>query len=98
MRVLLVVAIAGVAAVAAAASDARAQPVQQQPSNEVPAPIGPADMPDYCVYGNQIYSLGSGLCIGRAGYICVPTTGPTTGNRAFWTGKDDPAFTRPQCS
>ena len=97
MRVLLVVAIAGVAAVAAA-SDAPAQPVQQLPSNEVPAPIGPDDMPNYCVYGNKIYSLGSGLRIGRAGYICVPLKGPTTGNRAFWSGKDDPLFTRPQCS
>ena len=62
------------------------------------AHIGPDDMPNYCVFGNQIYSLGSGLCIGRAGYICVPATGPTTGNRAFWTGKDDQVFTRPQCS
>ena len=98
MQVLLVVAIAGVAAVAAAASDARAQSVQQRPSYEFPPPIAPEDMPNYCVYGNHVYSLGSGLCIGRNGYICVPATGPTTGNRAFWTGKDDQSFTRPQCS
>ena len=98
MRVLLVVAIAGVAAIAAAASGAHAQSMQQPPSYEFPPPIAPADMPNYCVYGNHIYSLGSGLCLGRTGYTCVPPTGPTTGNRAFWTGKDDPDFTRPQCS
>jgi hypothetical protein len=98
MRVLLVVAIAGVAAVAAAASDARAQAVQQRPSREIPPPIAPDDMPNYCVYGNHIYSLGSGLCIGRAGYICVPAEGPSTGNRAFWSGRDNQDFTRPPCS
>ena len=94
MRILWVVVIA---AVAAAASDARAQSAQQQSYFDFAPPIAPADMPNYCVYENRVYSLGSGLCLGRTGYTCVPPTGPTTGNRAFWTGKDDQVFTRPQC-
>ncbi len=93
MRVLLVVATAAVAAWAAAA---RAQPAQQS-YLDIPPAIAPADMPNYCIYENRIYSLGSGLCLGRTGYTCVPPTGPATGNRAYWSGKEDQVFTRPTC-
>jgi hypothetical protein len=93
MRVVLVVALA---VVAAAPSVAHAQSAQQSYFG-FPPPIAPTDMANYCVFDNRIYSLGSGLCLGRTGYTCVPPTGPTTGNRAFWTGKDDQVFTRPQC-
>jgi hypothetical protein len=62
-----------------------------------PPPIAPPDMPNYCVYENRVYSLGSGLCLGRTAYVCVPTPGPPTGNRAYWTSKEDQIFLRPQC-
>jgi hypothetical protein len=55
-------------------------------------------MANYCVFANRVYSLGSGLCLGRTGYICMPPTGPTTGNRAYWASKDDQTFTRPLCN
>ena len=95
MRVILL-NLAAAVAVLAAAAPAQAQGGGAPPFELVP-PIPPADLPNYCVDENRVYSLGAGLCLGRTGYTCVPPTGPTTGNRAFWTGKDDQVFTRPQC-
>ena len=63
-----------------------------------PPPIAPVDMPYYCAHDNKVYSLGAGLCVGRTAYTCVPATGPATGNRAYWTGKEDQVFTRPLCN
>ena len=37
------------------------------------------------------------VCLGRTAYVCVPSPGPSTGNRAYWTSKDDPIFSRPAC-
>ena len=65
---------------------------------DIPPPVSPADMANYCVFANRIYSLGSGVCLGRTGYICMPSNGPTTGNRAYWASKDDQTFTRPLCN
>ena len=64
MRVVLVIALA---VVAAAASVARAQSTQQPYLGLFPPPIAPPDMANYCVFDNRIYSLGSGLCLGRTG-------------------------------
>ena len=61
-------------------------------------PISPADMANYCVYENRVYSLGSGLCFGRTAFVCIPSQGPATGNRAYWSSKDDQVFGRPACS
>ena len=83
-------------AVAAFAVSAQAQPAAQVV--DIPPPVSPADMANYCVFANRIYSLGSGLCLGRTGYICMPSNGPTTGNRAYWASKDDQTFTRPLCN
>jgi hypothetical protein len=92
MRAILIVVV-----VAAFAASAQAQQ-QIPPLADVPPPLGPADMPNYCVFANHVYSLGSGLCLGRTGYICMPSNGPTTGNRAYWASKDDQTFTRPLCN
>lgn len=97
MRIIAVVLGAVVAAVIAGAPSARAQQRGGAPDFEFAPPIAPADMPNYCVYENRVFSLGAGLCLGRTGYICVPPSGPSSGNRAFWSGKDDQAFVRPQC-
>jgi Protein of unknown function (DUF1496) len=63
-----------------------------------PPPVSPVDMPNYCVYENRVYSLGSGICVGRTPYVCVPSPGPSTGNRAYWAGKEDQVFLRPACN
>ena len=91
MRAILIVVV-----LAAFATSAQAQ--QAAPFDDIPPPVSPADMPNYCVFANRIYSLGSGLCLGRTGYICMPSNGPTTGNRAYWASKDDQTFTRPLCN
>lgn len=65
----------------------------------IPAlPVAPADMINYCIYDSRIYSIGSGLCVGHLGYVCLPSTGPATGTRAYWTSKDDQLFPRPTCN
>ena len=94
MRALIVLPAVLLAALAPAA---RGQPAPQL-IEVSPLPIAPADMVHYCVHNSRVYSLGSGLCLGRIGYVCVPSTGPATGNRAYWTGKDDQIFTRPGCN
>jgi len=91
MRAILIVVV-----LAALAASAQAQQAAQLV--DIPPPVSPADMANYCVFANRVYSLGSGLCLGRTGYICMPPTGPTTGNRAYWASKDDQTFTRPLCN
>ncbi len=85
-----------VGALAAVATSAEAQPAPQVV--DVPPPISAVDMANYCVFANRVYSLGAGLCLGRTGYICLPPTGPATGNRAYWASKDDQVFSRPICN
>jgi hypothetical protein len=94
------------AVVIAGGSAARAQPANQFQSRGpnppyadlvAPPPLTPPDMVNYCVYGNHVYSLGAGLCIGRTAYVCVPSPGPSTGNRAYWASKEDQVFLRPSC-
>jgi hypothetical protein len=63
-----------------------------------PPPLTPADMVNYCVYDNRVFSLGAGLCVGRTPYVCVPSPGPSTGNRAYWASKEDQVFLRPVCN
>ena len=95
-----------VAVLVAAGSAAQAQPAMQYPSRGpippadlvAPPPLTPADMGNYCVYDNRVYSLGAGLCIGRTPYVCVPSPGPSTGNRAYWASKEDQVFLRPVCN
>jgi hypothetical protein len=88
-----------IAALTAHPTSARAQPAQPQPYvGTPPPPLAPADMANYCVYENQVYSLGAGLCFGKTSYTCVPSIGPATGNRAFWTNKEDQVFSRPVCN
>lgn len=95
MRALVVVSAALIAAFAQAAL---AQPAPQVILASPPPPIIPADMVHYCIHDSKIYSIGAGLCFGRLGYVCVPSTGPATGNRAYWTSKDDAIFSRPACN
>jgi hypothetical protein len=93
-----------VAGAIAAGAAAQAQPAMQYPRGgpvppypDMAPPIAPGEMAYYCVYENRVYSLGSGLCFGRTAFICLPSQGPATGNRAYWTSKDDQVFGRPTC-
>jgi hypothetical protein len=95
MRVIWAILIAALTAHPTLAHAQPAQPYMETP----PPPLTPADMANYCVYENRIYSLGAGLCFGKTSYTCVPSIGPATGNRAFWTSKEDQqVFSRPVCN
>jgi hypothetical protein len=52
-----------------------------------PPPVNQEGMREFCIYGNQLYSLGSQLCVpnANAGMRCVPNEGARTGGRAFWS-------------
>ena len=99
MRVLPCLVIAALAALPHTAAAQSAPPNGQGAFYYAPppSPVAPGDLFSYCVYDNRVYSLGSGLCLGRTAYVCVPSPGPSTGNRAYWTSKDDPIFSRPAC-
>jgi hypothetical protein len=51
-----------------------------------PPPVNQEGMREFCIYGNQLYSLGSQLCVpnSNAGMRCVPNEGARTGGRAYW--------------
>ena len=52
-----------------------------------PPPVNQEGMRDFCVYGNQIYSLGAQLCVpnSNAGMRCAASDGTKSGGRAFWS-------------
>jgi len=63
---------------------ARAQLVTAAP----PAPpVNQEGMKDFCIYRNEVYSLGAELCVpnANAGIRCVPGDGAKTAGRAFWS-------------
>jgi hypothetical protein len=91
------VALSAIVALLGGSPSAVAQQSGATPFAFFAPPIAPNDMINYCVYESRIYSLGAGLCLGRTGYTCVPPSGPSTGNRAYWSSKDDQALMRPQC-
>jgi hypothetical protein len=52
-----------------------------------PPPVNQDGMRDFCIYGNQIYSLGAQLCVANSngGLRCVSSEGTKSGGRAFWS-------------
>jgi hypothetical protein len=52
-----------------------------------PPPVNQEGMRDFCIYGNQLYSLGAQLCVpnSNAGMRCVASEGAKSGGRAFWS-------------
>ncbi len=52
------------------------------------APVPPLNdqsgIGNYCVHDNLVYSMGSVLCVGLQGVVCVPP-GANTGGRAYWS-------------
>jgi hypothetical protein len=55
-------------------------------------------MKDFCIYGNQIYSLGAVLCVpnSNSGMRCVASEGSKSGGRAYWSF-DNPASSGWRC-
>jgi hypothetical protein len=51
-----------------------------------PPPVNQDGMRDFCIYGNQLYSLGAQLCVpnSNSGMRCVLSEGGKTAGRAFW--------------
>jgi hypothetical protein len=62
---------------------ARAQVLVPSP----PPPVNQEGMRDFCIYGNQLYSLGAQLCVANSngGLRCVASEGTKSGGRAFWS-------------
>jgi hypothetical protein len=52
-----------------------------------PPQVNQEGMKDFCIYGNEIYSLGAQLCIpnSNAGLRCVASEGGKSGGRAYWS-------------
>jgi hypothetical protein len=52
-----------------------------------PPPVNQEGMKDFCIYGNQIYSLGAEVCVpnSNGGLRCVSSEGSKSGGRAFWS-------------
>jgi hypothetical protein len=50
-----------------------------------PPPVNQEGMRSFCIYGNQIYSLGAQLCVGggNAAMRCVTSEGSRSDGRAF---------------
>ena len=65
-------------------------PMSAQAQVLLPAPppaVNQEGMKDFCIYGNQIYSLGAELCVANSntGMRCVASEGSKSGGRAFWS-------------
>src|ERR1700733_8451019 len=80
-----------------------ANPQQSQPTIEESPPVPPlseqAIRGNYCLYGNLIYSFGAGLCVGKTGYVCVPsgTEAFNAGERGYWHQGNVEKFVSPTC-
>jgi hypothetical protein len=63
-----------------------------------PPPVNQEGMNNFCIYGNQIYSLGAQLCVpnSNGGMRCVATDGAKSAGRAYWTF-DNPASSGWRC-
>jgi hypothetical protein len=51
-----------------------------------PPPVNQEGMREFCIYGNQLYSLGSQVCVAssNAGLRCVAGEAKS-GGRAYWS-------------
>jgi hypothetical protein len=53
----------------------------------LPPPVNQEGMNNFCIFGNQLYSLGAQLCVpnSNVGLRCVSSEGSKSGGRAFWS-------------
>ena len=57
------------------------------PTSPPPPQVNQEGMRSFCIYGNQLYSLGTQLCVanGNAAMRCVTSEGSKSDGRAFWS-------------
>jgi hypothetical protein len=50
-------------------------------------PVNQEGMRSFCIYANELFSLGAQLCVpnSNAGMRCVPSEGTKSDGRAFWS-------------
>jgi hypothetical protein len=62
-------------------------PAQVLAPSPPPPPVNQEGMRDFCIFGNQIYSLGAEVCVpnSNAGLRCIASEGSKSGGRAFWS-------------
>jgi hypothetical protein len=63
-----------------------------------PPPVNQEGMNNFCIYGNQIYSLGAQLCVpnSNGGMRCVASDGAKSNGRAYWSF-DNPSSSGWRC-
>jgi hypothetical protein len=66
-----------------------------------PPPVNQEGMNNFCIYANQVYSLGAQLCVpgSNVPLRCASSEGAKSGGRAFWTfdNKEWPTATGGRC-
>jgi hypothetical protein len=66
-----------------------------------PPPVNQEGMMNFCIYANQIYSLGAQLCVpgSNVPLRCAASEGAKSGGRAFWAfdNKEWPTATGGRC-
>jgi hypothetical protein len=66
-----------------------------------PPAVNQEGMINFCIYANQIYSLGAQLCVpgSNVPLRCAASTGAKSGGRAFWAfdNKEWPTATGGRC-
>ena len=52
-----------------------------------PPPVNQEGMRAFCIYANEVFSLGAQLCVPNSSTAmrCVPTEGTKSDGRAFWS-------------
>ena len=68
----------------------------------VPPTTAESQIGNYCVYANLIYSLGGGVCVGKTGLVCIPSTkDKDVAGRGYWSEERSSvggvAYTAPKC-
>jgi hypothetical protein len=71
----------------ASVANAQGAPTDEEQFEEGPPvpPIKEESIGIYCIHRNLLYSIGDVLCIGGQGLVCVPSSGPGSGGRAYWS-------------
>jgi len=69
---------------------------------QAPAPPIPTTLiGNYCFYAGLVYSYGSGLCVQKTPYVCVPSGAEnvaTPGQVAFWLQSSVGRYSTPGCN
>ncbi len=89
MQLIRVLVLAAVLVPAAAVAQNASTPPADTASMSLP--LRPDDLPAYCIHAYQVYSVGSAICVGKTGYVCLlgGTEGADGPNpaRAYWSAR-----------